>query len=260
MEFKQVKCSELQERFRPKQGKPIVVNEIFGPTIQGEGKSIGKEVMFLRTSGCNLACIWCDTPYTWNWKGTRFQHPEKYERKNEVQTMQNEEIIAKLKELSPDVRSLVLSGGEPLLQQNKLVGLLTELKQDNYWIEVETNGTVVPTEEFIELVDQINCSPKLSNSGPDNTLQKRENPQALEALAQLDKTNFKFVVTNDEDLKEIFSLVERYKMREVYLMPEGRTKIEQEEKQTKIAEMAKSLGVNFSPRLHILLYGAKRAV
>ena len=53
------------------------VNEIFGPTIQGEGKSAGMQAMFLRTSLCNLACDWCDTPQTWNWKGTKFKHSEK---------------------------------------------------------------------------------------------------------------------------------------------------------------------------------------
>ena len=238
----------------------VALNEIFGPTIQGEGKSAGKEVMFLRTSGCNLACIWCDTPYTWNWEGTKFQHPEKFDPKKEVHKTKTSEIVAKLRELGPRVKSLVISGGEPLLQQKRLLETVEILRAHNYWIEVETNGTQVPDDEFVSFIDQINCSPKLSNSGPDNPLSKREVPKALEKLASLEKTTFKFVVTSEQDMVEILHLVQKYKMKNVYLMPEGRTKAEQESRQHEIEKISAEYGFTFSPRLHVLKWGTKRAV
>jgi len=86
----------------------LKVNEIFGPTIQGEGKSSGMPCAFLRLSLCNLHCIWCDTPYTWNWKGTPFSHPEKFDQEKEIHIMSNEEILETLKTI--DVKNLVISG------------------------------------------------------------------------------------------------------------------------------------------------------
>lgn len=238
----------------------LLVNEIFGPTIQGEGKSSGKEVVFLRLSGCNLACVWCDTPYTWNWKSTKFAHPEKYDKKLEAHRMTVDQVCTSLKRQAPTVKSVVISGGEPFLQQRELVQVMKVLKQEGYWFEVETNGTIAPTEEFLELIDQINCSPKLANSGPDNPLKKRQVPGPLQALSQCEKTSFKFVATNDQDIPEILDLVSRYQMQDVYLMPEGRTKPEQEARQDSIAKLSAEYGFKFSPRLHVLKWGAKRAV
>lgn len=233
----------------------ILVNEIFGPTIQGEGKSAGKEVMFLRTSGCNLACIWCDTPYTWNWKGTKFQHPDKYDPKKESHQMSIDEIVGKLK-----IKSLVISGGEPLLQQDKITALLERLKSEEFWTECETNGTIEPNDRFFELIDQINCSPKLSNSGPDNPEFKRINPRALLKLAHSPKTTFKFVVATENDLGEINDLVKQYGLKNVYLMPEGRTREEQEARSAEVERYCKENGFNFTPRLHVLKWGTKRGV
>ena len=238
----------------------ISTNELFGPTIQGEGKSAGREVLFLRLARCSLACVWCDTPYTWNWTGTKFQHPEKFDPKKEIHELTEEEVVERLHQLSNTVKALVISGGEPLIQQQKLIGLLTVLKADGWWIEVETNGTIVPLDSFVELVDQFNCSPKLSNSGPDNRLKMRERPEALKKLASLSKTTFKFVIITDTDLEEVLGLVRRYNLQQVYLMPEGRTKEEQLERQEKVRLLCKNQGFKFSPRLHILKWGARRAI
>lgn len=238
----------------------IVVNEIYGPVKQGEGKSAGRNVMFLRTAGCNLRCNFCDSAFTWNWKGTKFQHPDKFDPKLEMHPMTNEEILTKLRELGPAIRSIVISGGEPMLQQESLIELMRTLKQDNYLIEVETNGTRAPLKEFSELVDQINCSPKLSNSGPDNPKQLRIRNEALVALAENPKTNFKFVISDDKDIPEILDLVNTYKMKEVYLMPEGRTREEQLARQDQVERLCKQYGFNFSPRLQVLEFGDKRGV
>ena len=233
------------------------INEIFGPTIQGEGRSAGKAVMFIRLSGCNLHCIWCDTPYTWNWKGTPFLHAKKFEKELETHEMFIAEIIDKLQELS-DIKAVVISGGEPLLQQKELTQLISFLKSKGYWVEVETNGTMAPEPEFLRVIDQINCSPKLANS--DNEYKLRRRPIALKALSECGKANFKFVVTCDEDIEEILHLVTTYDMSEVWLMPEGMTK----EQLAKHEEMTKVLcekhGFNYSPRIHITQLGGGRGV
>src|SRR5271165_2058052 len=166
----------------------ILINEIYGPIKQGEGKSSGKNMMFIRLAGCNLACVWCDTPYTWNWIGTKFIHPEKFDPKKETTMLTPIEIFDQVKNLSPETKAIILSGGEPMLQQKNLIPLLTLLKNNGYWIEVETNGTIEPKDDFITLIDQFNCSPKLTNSGPDNPLKKREKADALTKISSLDKS------------------------------------------------------------------------
>jgi len=236
----------------------LKVNEIYGPVKQGEGKSSGLDVLFLRLSGCNLACSWCDTPYTWNWVGTKFVHPEKFDPMKEIVFMDTNEVKVELDKLN--TKAVVISGGEPMLQQKPLLPLIQALKADNYWVEIETNGTIAPEPEFLNLVDQINCSPKLSNSGPDNRLSMRERPEALTALADSPKVSFKFVVSSDKDMVEIDSLISRFSMKEVYLMPEGKTRVEQLARQDKIKKLCEEKGFKFSPRLHVLENDSKRRI
>ena len=224
------------------------VNEIFGPTFQGEGKSAGKKVMFLRLAFCNLSCIWCDTAYTWD-----FKH---YNKKKEITEMSNQEILLKIGDLT---KALVISGGEPLLQQNSLISLCSILKNQGFWIEVETNGTIIPDDNFIELVNQFNISPKLSNSG--NRWQKRENIIALTKFVSLKKSTWKFVVQDFSDISEILKFIAKVNIKkEIYLMPEGKTKIEQLQRQKFVKNICKHFGFNFSPRLQVLKYGTRRAV
>ena len=166
--------------------------------------------------------------------------------------------------LAGDVRSLVVSGGEPMLQQVKLLELFKTLKtQEDWWVEVETNGTVLPIKEFSDAVNQFNCSPKTSNSGPDNPLKDRLKPHILEGIAALgEKATFKFVIQSEADIEEMKAiiLICNISPKQVWLMPEGRTKEEQELRQNQVKELAEKFGYNFSPRLHILEFGNKRAV
>lgn len=233
------------------------INEIFGPTIQGEGKSVGKAVIFIRLSMCNLHCVWCDTPYTWNWKGTNFLHPLKFNRDKETHEMSLVEIVQKVRSLG-NTKAVVISGGEPLLQQKELINLVSALKAFGYWVEIETNGTMVLMHNLTKYVDQINCSPKLENSGNDFKLRRR--PEALKSLTSCGKANFKFVVTCDDDIKEILELVHTFQMKEVYLMPEGTTKeqLAKHEDATKV--LCEKYGFNYSPRVHIIELGGGRGV
>lgn len=246
------------------------INEIFGPTIQGEGKSAMREVIFIRTALCNLKCVWCDTPYTWNWtmsdKEIALFDPltpviplPTFSKECEVHEMTEEEIISKIMEIGPKVVSrIVLSGGEPLIQQKQLIPLLRKLNDLGFSIEVETNGTIMPTDEFLEVVEQINCSPKLANSG--NIFQKRIKAKVLKALSENGKTNFKFVVASKADVAEILTLVNRYNMKEVYLMPEGRTVDELKSHEQLVLEVCLEHNFNFTQREHIVLFGSKRGV
>lgn len=243
----------------------LKVNEIFGPTIQGEGKSTGKEVIFLRLSQCNLHCVWCDTPYTWNWEGTPFKHPEKYSRQKEEKEMSCDEVFDQIHNLAyfnrsvnNPVKAVVISGGEPMLQQKQLGPLLAKFKRFGYWVEVETNGTVRPYEEFLCAVDQINCSPKLSNSGDSQNL--REKGQALLPLSKSGKTNFKFVISTQQDVDEAVALVKKYDMKDVYLMSEGRTVPELSAGEPFVLNAARVHRLRYTQRLHIIKWGPKRGV
>lgn len=171
--------------------------------------------------------------------------------------MSVDEVVVKLDEF-PDVKSVVISGGEPLLQQKQLVPLMMAIKERGYWIEVETNGTVRPIDKIFELVDQINCSPKLANSGDELSL--RERSEALRAISSSDKATFKFVLSSDNDIEEILSYVQRYNMRQVYLMPEGRTKEELDRHTDFVQKLCRIHGFRFTQRLHIIKFGTKRGV
>ena len=234
----------------------IQVNEIFGPTVQGEGKSAGKPCAFLRLANCNLHCIWCDTPHTWNWSGTPWLHPDKYVRANEVHKMTDIEVLEKLESFGP--KFLVMSGGEPFMQQKHLLPLVHLLKLRKWWIEVETNGTLMPHETFMLNVDQVNCSPKLANGG--DKFKLRHNPQALRALAASEKVNFKFVIQTEDDLAEVLEMCDIYKFREVRLMPECRTKEELVEKESWLEDISRRHGFIYTTRLSILQSGTKRGV
>ena len=137
------------------------VNEIF-KSIQGEGPNFGKPAIFLRTAQCNLKCTWCDTKYTWDWKNYDFQ--------KEVKEMTIDEVKDAILDL--EIKHLVITGGEPLLQQDDLADLLSFLKPD-FYVEVETNCTILPNKMLTDLIDQWNVSPKTKNSG--NPLELCEN-------------------------------------------------------------------------------------
>lgn len=240
----------------------LKISEIFS-TIQGEGVTTGKPSIFLRMNLCNLHCIWCDTPYTWNWTTTKFKHPEKFEYAKEVKEMTVEEVYSLIKtesEKNGFITNLVLTGGEPTLQSSQLFPLLQMLKDDGWTIEVETNGTIIPAPEFVVIIDQWNISPKLDNSN--NSVELREIPSAYKFYRMLDNAWFKFVVTDTRDFEEVKNLIDRYdlKRENVLIMPEARTKEELREKTQWIVEKCKKYGFNFTSRLQVEVWGAKRGV
>lgn len=231
-------------------------------TLQGEGRNVGQPTVFYRTSECNLQCVWCDTPYTWNWDGTPYVHDDdiKYSREEQQTKLtvgESVDLITRYR-----VPHVVITGGEPMLQQANLLelayGLLTEDR--NYKIDIETNGTVMPNERLARKVNLFTVSPKLENSG--NRLDKRYRPEVIDAFVALPNADFKFVVTSIEDIPEILTMINNHQIpaERVFLMPEGRTRAELAAHTDLVAELAKKYKFNFTSRLHIELWGDKRGV
>jgi organic radical activating enzyme len=240
--------------------------EIFH-TLQGEGPSVGLPAVFIRASRCNLHCVWCDTDHTWNFEGTPWPHEKdatpgyakhrKAEATIELTTTAAADLI-----LSYHCPHVVITGGEPLLQENDFLEMITHIRaqQPDCVFEVETNGTRTPSSAFTEAVDQFNVSPKLSNSGVKKSL--RLAPDTLRFFASSPKAWFKFVIATQADLDEVLALKNEFSIpaSRILLMPEGRTVAELDTTAADIAELCRSHGFRFCDRLHIRLWGDKRGV
>jgi len=223
-------------------------------SVQGEGVSMGIPCCFLRLHFCNLQCKWCDTWYTWNKKekededSFRFWTIEKTKDRIEKTWSCRD----------PSVRKrLVVTGGEPLLQKQSIDKLI-ELMPDWYF-EIETNGTILPTEKILRLF-QINCSPKLKNSGNDDKL--RINELVLKILNE-HNTTFKFVVSGPEDVEEVdrdFVKKMGLDVAKIIIMPQGITHGEIVKNALRVVEIVKEKGFRLLGRLHVDLWGDKRKV
>jgi organic radical activating enzyme len=221
--------------------------EIFR-SIQGEGVTAGTPSIFLRLATCNLACTWCDTKYTWDWK--------RHDYDREVVTLEPDDVEERV--VSLGCPRLVITGGEPLLQQRTLFPLVLRLRERGFYCEVETNGTLSPEPGMVDAVSQWNVSPKLANSGDDAV--RREVPDALRAFRDLPNAYFKFVVVEPSDVDEVCTLAERYDIPagRVLLMPEGITPDIVGARGTWLAKVCAERGFRFTTRLHILLWGDER--
>jgi 7-carboxy-7-deazaguanine synthase len=225
------------------------VSEIFF-SIQGEGKLMGVPSAFVRASGCNLRCVWCDTPYaSWEPDG---------------QNVPVGAIVDRVAEFPG--RHVVITGGEPMIMP-ELPELCDALKARGYHVTIETAATVFSPAKM----DLASLSPKLSNSTPWQREGGRfasahdERRLNVDAVQQLIETSadfqMKFVVCQPTDLDEIRDLLKRlrgWKPSDVQLMPEGVDRVTLEARSAWISEICKQEGFRFCPRLHILLYGNRR--
>jgi 7-carboxy-7-deazaguanine synthase len=231
----------------------LAVAEVFGPTFQGEGPSIGRRCSFVRLSGCNLRCTWCDTPYTWDWTGVTGRA---YRRSEERRWLDPDAIFDWVASQGTDM--VVITGGEPLLQQRRLIPLVQRCAAHGLRIEVETAGTLSPVHAIAAAVAQFNVSPKLANSA--NPLVRRYRPAAIEALQATGKAVWKFVVVDLEDLVEIEDIVTRHELHPVYVMPEGISRERLADRTSRLSDHVLGRGWNLTTRLHILVYGNQRGV
>jgi organic radical activating enzyme len=231
------------------------VPEIFA-SLQGEGPSQGKPCAFVRLSRCNLACVWCDTAYTWRFEGDNRPHRsgESFERAANQLTLSEEDTAARIAALGKP--RLVVTGGEPLLQAPALARMLALLP--GRAIEIETNGTVAPSAALDALVHQYNVSPKLAHS--DNPAELALPPERLAAWAAEPRAFFKFVIAGPSDVDEVLAVAETYAIprERLYLMAEGTDSSTLAARESWLAQLCLDHNLTLSRRLHIELYGDTR--
>lgn len=229
--------------------------EIFA-SLQGEGPSAGRPSSFIRLSRCNLACVWCDTAYTWRFTGDNRPHRDglTFERAGNQVTLSEADAAARIADLAP--RRLVITGGEPLLQAPALARMIALLPAMH--VEVETNGTVAAPPALDALVHQYNVSPKLKHSG--NPLDAALISERLAAWKAEPKATFKFVISAPEDVAEVRSIQQSYAIEpaRIFLMPEGRESETLHGRARWLAPLCSDHGFSFSDRLQIHLYGDTR--
>lgn len=167
-----------------------------------------------------------------------------------------QEVFERLREF--DVPLVVVSGGEPLSQQTRLVPLLRALADAGCAVEIESNGTVVPRPELVATGVRFNVSPKLAHSGDPE--ERRLVPEALAALAAVPGTAFKFVCRTAADLDEVAAVVARYGTEPVWIMPEGRTPHEVSARLAALGDEVIARGWNLTTRMHVALWGDRRGV
>ena len=199
----------------------LVISEVFGPTWQGEGASLGRRAGFVRLGRCNLACTWCDTPYTWRWTD--------HDPATELATRPVAEVV----------------------------GQLEAIRHRDWEVEIETAGTIAPTEAVARLVSRWNVSPKLAGSG--NALEARYRPAVLQALEATGAASFKFVVGDAAELDEVGGVVRECGLTEVWVMPEGTDSATIIRRGQALADAVLDRGWNLTTRLHVLLWGDERA-
>lgn len=228
----------------------MLISEIFH-SIQGEGELTGVSSVFVRTSGCNLRCTWCDTPYaSWEPEGT---------------AMEVGEIVRQV--LSHPARHVVLTGGEPMIAKG-IHELAAALREEGLHITIETAATIPPNGIACDLASM---SPKLANSSPGDRLgatwrerhdSLRWQPGVVAAWMAAHDYQLKFVVAAPEDMDEIEAMLEELPTKppaaKVLLMPEGITAGHLHERGAWIAGICKERGYRFCPRLHIELFGNRR--
>lgn len=239
--------------------KNLSVSEVFY-SIQGEGPTTGIPSVFVRLGGCNLMCggmgtqhdgklhdaTWrCDTIEVWMKSNSKL--PEEVIDEQCLRALRNG-------------AHLIITGGEPLMQQEAIKDFIDYLdnKITNLYIEIETNGTIMPSTYLTKRINQWNCSPKLSNSGNSKFMYFNEN-----VIMKLNNYNtaFKFVLTNMEDWKEVVDTYIPYINRnKIWLMPSGENQELLNESKQVVVEIAKNNFIKFTNRLHIEIWNKKTGV
>ena len=219
-------------------------------SIQGEGSLVGIPSVFIRTSGCNLRCTWCDTPYTsWSPEG---------------ENLSVEQIVNTVAEFH--AHHVVITGGEPMIAP-EMVALSQALHDAKFHITIETAGTVYAP----VACDLMSISPKLSNSVPHEREggrwaaqhdRLRYQPEVLERLIRDYAYQLKFVVTSPGDLDEINEIRDNLalELERIILMPEGISPEVLHDRGLWLAEICKVSGYRYGPRLHIDLWGNRRGI
>ncbi|HEX2861866.1 MAG TPA: 7-carboxy-7-deazaguanine synthase QueE [Lacunisphaera sp.] len=228
----------------------MLISEIFH-SLQGEGELAGVPSVFVRTSGCNLRCNWCDTPYaSWNPEGT---------------AMEVEQILAEV--AKHPARHVVLTGGEPMVAPG-IHELAFQLQERKYHITIETAATIPPRGIACDLAS---LSPKLAHSAPDARLddtwrrkhaELRWQPAVVASWLATRNYQLKFVISTEADVAEMEAMLRESDCvippSKILLMPEGTTVGALRARAGWLGELCKARGYRYAPRLHIELYGNRR--
>lgn len=237
----------------------LAVSEVFY-SIQGEGKTTGFPAVFVRLAGCNLMCGGKGTEKdgklhdgaTWRCDSIEVWIKGKSKPYAEILPIECQEAIR-------NGANIIITGGEPMLQQKNIVGFIEYITQElnNFpFFEIETNGTIMPTDEMLNFVDQWNVSPKLANSGM--PLEDRINEEVLTKLSKYN-TQFKFVVSSKQDWEEI-KAINGIDKSLITLMPAGSNQEELKETKELVAELCKENYLRLTNRLHIDIWNKKTGV
>lgn len=233
--------------------------EIFA-SVQGEGPSIGKPVAFVRLSGCNLACTWCDTPYSWHFDGDMREHrgAQTYNRKANQIVLDTDDTAQRIADLGQ--KRLVITGGEPLLQAAPLADMIEKLSDlvPAMCYEIETNGTTPVPPRLDIHIDQFNVSPKLAHSGNADSLALVA--ERLEHYASDKRAFFKFVIAAPDDVQQVLALKTAHNIpaERIFLMPEGTQSSTLNARAQWLVPLCLQHGFAFSDRQHIHLFGDSR--
>jgi organic radical activating enzyme len=234
----------------------LILSEVFGPTIQGEGPTAGHRCAFVRLGLCNLRCAWCDTPYTWDWTG---MNGTAYDKAS-LDRIDVEDVVALLEPMH--VERVVISGGEPLVQAQSHARLVTDLRAARYEVETETNGTLLPHQTMHFMADEVrwNVSPKLHHAGNGMSYDERIRPDVLRWFAERPMSSFKFVIDSLSDIDEVCGLADicGIAASQVWLMPKGITVDELTDRTATVFDAAVQYGFNACSRAHVLAWGNER--
>lgn len=224
-------------------------------SVQGEGVTAGSPAIFLRLQYCNLACSWCDTKYTWDKDAEEFwKEPVDWSFSETARNVEKAWAERFGDTFKDSEKRIVITGGEPLLQQKKIAEFIQLIP--DWTVEIETNGTIIPLPELQDC--QINCSPKLENS--DNSKMRRYRPETLKAINALPNSWFKFVVTGVADLDEINQIVQLCNLdpQKILIMPEGLTQEATEAHLLLVTQSVQERGWKITKRMQLEWFGPKR--
>lgn len=218
-------------------------------SIQGEGKTAGTPAIFWRFQWCGFHCKWCDTLEVWK-KGTKYSFDTLYEHFSK---------LGYFAKLNARTHHLVITGGDPLIQQDAIAAFLLYCQHkgeriNDWYIECENQGQLMPMAPFSSLINLWNISPKLTNSGMSEA--KRFNDTVM-AYYIAKPAIFKFPVSCEADVKELIADWQtRYHIPSgrIYLMPICTTREEHAKVGAEVAALAQKFGFRFSPRLQVVLW------
>lgn len=229
----------------------LIISEIFGPTVQGEGALVGRPTVFVRTGGCDYRCSWCDTLYAVE---------KKY--KNDWHTLSTEAVWQQIVALSPTPILITLSGGNPALMD--FAALIEMGHAAGYTFALETQGSI--SKPWFTQLDYLTLSPKPPSSEMDTKWDLFENCLALAASPEA--ISIKLVIADDADFAWAYELQQRYPDYRFYLQPcnleADESTIEQGLESTReLIDRVVKAGwhqATVLPQLHNLLWGNERGV